>query len=179
MVIYEELCESRQYARGSLPSAGLRKHYIRPKSLGGSDTSENVVYLTPKEQWVAKRLLTKFTVGFAKYKCLRELSELAKSYPDYRLRTIGRKAFEIAAWMRKTYWKPRLTEAHKIAIGNAIRGIRRPGTGPNMWGSRNVNWGKFGEKHHNYGKKWKVQDTSKYAEARREYWRKRHENEMA
>lgn len=168
--IYEELCESRQYLR---IRPNTRKHYIQPRSLGGQDNRENVVYLTPKEQFVAHRLLTKFTIAESKYRTLLELSDLALSYPAPWIRNIGHKAKEEAQYLRKNYWRKRLSEDHKKAIGRAIFGIRRPGTGPNMWGERNVNWGKFGEKHHTFGKRWKISDTSRYSEARRKDWRKK------
>jgi len=37
----------------------IEKHHILPKSLGGSDTKENIAYLTPKEHYVAHHLLWK------------------------------------------------------------------------------------------------------------------------
>jgi len=39
------------------------KHHITPKSIGGADTIENTVLLTPKEHFICHHLLTKFTSG--------------------------------------------------------------------------------------------------------------------
>lgn len=38
-------------------------HHIIPRSLGGSDEKENLVNLTPREHFIAHRLLTKMTMG--------------------------------------------------------------------------------------------------------------------
>jgi len=43
-------------------------HHIIPKSLGGSNKSENLIALTAKEHYIAHRLLVKFTKGEQKYK---------------------------------------------------------------------------------------------------------------
>lgn len=43
-------------------------HHIVPKSLGGDDSPENLVELTPREHFIAHRLLTKITVGKDKTK---------------------------------------------------------------------------------------------------------------
>jgi len=43
-------------------------HHIIPKSLGGTNSAENLVHLTSKEHFVCHRLLTKMTEGEAKRK---------------------------------------------------------------------------------------------------------------
>ena len=45
-------------------------HHIIPKSLGGSNSKDNLVSLTPKEHYVCHRLLVKMTHGEAKAKML-------------------------------------------------------------------------------------------------------------
>jgi hypothetical protein len=59
---YEELCYR---ARGQvLPSTAYTEiHHIRPRSLGGSDDSSNLVRLTYKQHFTAHRLLTKIHTG--------------------------------------------------------------------------------------------------------------------
>ena len=44
------------------------KHHIIPKSLGGSDDEDNIVYLLPREHYVAHHLLTKMLEGKNKHK---------------------------------------------------------------------------------------------------------------
>ena len=43
-------------------------HHIIPKSLGGSNTLDNVVRLTPKEHYICHLLLTKMVIGIARRK---------------------------------------------------------------------------------------------------------------
>lgn len=48
----------------------VESHHIHPKSLGGSDSKENLVNLTAREHFICHYLLTKFTIGQDKYKML-------------------------------------------------------------------------------------------------------------
>lgn len=56
--IYNTLCESRKY-RGWKRKAGYEVHHILPKSLGGSDSKENLVRLTAREHFIAHKLLAR------------------------------------------------------------------------------------------------------------------------
>ena len=47
---------------------GLETHHILPRSLGGTNQADNLIHLTPKEHWIAHRLLYKMTEGVAKQK---------------------------------------------------------------------------------------------------------------
>jgi len=49
------------------------KHHIIPKSLGGSNSKDNLVALTPKEHFIIHILLCKFTVGKSRLKMLNAL----------------------------------------------------------------------------------------------------------
>ena len=46
------------------------KHHIIPKSLGGSDEKDNLVYLTAREHYIVHVLLTKITTSEAKAKMI-------------------------------------------------------------------------------------------------------------
>jgi hypothetical protein len=46
----------------------IEKHHIIPKSLGGNDSSENLVKLIAREHFICHRLLTKMTEGESKSK---------------------------------------------------------------------------------------------------------------
>lgn len=48
------------------PNYYTERHHIIPKSLGGDDCPENLVYLTARQHYVAHLLLLKFTEGVAK-----------------------------------------------------------------------------------------------------------------
>lgn len=57
---------------------GLEKHHILPKALGGSDSKDNIVILTPREHCVAHLLLAKMYVGEAKAKMCYALIALMR-----------------------------------------------------------------------------------------------------
>lgn len=57
------------------------RHHIIPKSLGGSDNSENLVLLTCREHYLAHYLLCKFTEGEAKKKMIWAFHRMC--YSDY------------------------------------------------------------------------------------------------
>ena len=58
--IYSALVNRRK----THPATGrVEKHHIVPKSLGGSDNKSNLVSLTPREHYVAHRLLAKMHGG--------------------------------------------------------------------------------------------------------------------
>jgi NUMOD3 motif len=49
------------------------RHHIQPRSLGGTDTPENLVELTAREHFVCHWLLTKMTTGEDRYKMINAL----------------------------------------------------------------------------------------------------------
>ena len=51
-------------------STYTEKHHIIPRSLGGSDSKENLVALTAREHFICHLLLTKMTLGISKRKML-------------------------------------------------------------------------------------------------------------
>lgn len=63
--IYFRLIEKRHVEPLSKKDVYCETHHIMPRSLGGSDEKQNLVNLTPREHFVAHRLLTKMTVGLA------------------------------------------------------------------------------------------------------------------
>jgi hypothetical protein len=71
------------------------RHHIIPKSLGGSDNSENIVTLTAKEHFVCHRLLTKMTEGNQRYKMLHALGCFVQDGGNVK-RNISGKQYETA-----------------------------------------------------------------------------------
>jgi len=57
-------------------------HHIIPRSIGGSNESINLVYLTAKEHYIAHRLLTKIKVGLEKYKMIYALLAMSMKNKD-------------------------------------------------------------------------------------------------
>lgn len=64
-IYYNIISNAKQ--REILPNQSER-HHIIPKSIGGSDNGDNVVYLSLREHFVCHRLLTKMTTGVANTK---------------------------------------------------------------------------------------------------------------
>jgi len=52
------------------------RHHILPKSLGGNNSKDNLVDLTPKEHFIVHILLCKFTLGKARIKMLNALHSM-------------------------------------------------------------------------------------------------------
>lgn len=66
---YNNLIVSRQNMnRIKVKYDGLEKHHIVPKSLGGNNKKSNLIYLTPREHFIAHLLLTKMYTGKEKAK---------------------------------------------------------------------------------------------------------------
>ena len=55
-------------AQSRLSPDNVEKHHIIPKSIGGSNSNDNLVKLTPREHFICHILLTKFTEGINKRK---------------------------------------------------------------------------------------------------------------
>lgn len=58
------------------------RHHIIPKSLGGPNEPDNLVYLTAKEHYIAHRLLTKFKVGLERFKMIYALLAMSMKNKD-------------------------------------------------------------------------------------------------
>lgn len=61
-LIYYELVISRQY-REMVNGTYYERHHILPKSMGGTEDKENLVYLTGREHFIAHALLAKFVTN--------------------------------------------------------------------------------------------------------------------
>lgn len=62
------------------------RHHIIPKSLGGTNSSDNLVVLTAKEHFICHRLLTKMTTGKHKAKMINAAWALANLKTPYQSR---------------------------------------------------------------------------------------------
>jgi hypothetical protein len=73
-----------------IPQTYYEKHHIIPKSLGGSDESDNLVVLTSREHYIAHWLLTKMVSGEHKKKmclaffCMNTLNDSNKNSKGYK-----------------------------------------------------------------------------------------------
>ena len=96
------------------PDGDFEKHHILPRSIGGTDDADNLVKLTPREHFVAHRLLTKCTEGKAKRSMCLGLSFFMTVCGQHK-RTLTAKQYEEA---RKAVRK-------NIPIFEMINGIYR------------------------------------------------------
>lgn len=81
---------------------GFEKHHIIPKSLGGSNLSENIARLTPREHFVCHMLLTKMTQGQDKAKMVNAALRLAN---DHKGRCINSRIYDLIKRERVKYLK--------------------------------------------------------------------------
>lgn len=102
------------------------KHHIIPKSLGGNNLNENLIYLTAREHFICHILLTKFCTGEYKYKMLyaanmmKMVSSNQERYINSRLYETVKKEFGVMHSNRMTGRK--LTDEHKAKISKAGKG---------------------------------------------------------
>jgi 5-methylcytosine-specific restriction endonuclease McrA len=76
-------------------STYTENHHIIPRSLGGADTSDNLVRLSAREHYICHRLLPKMLEGEARYKMLCAIVRMAHSNQPQRLK-ISSKVYEHA-----------------------------------------------------------------------------------
>ena len=65
--LYQRFIESRPLRKKNY-NDGLETHHILPKSIGGKDTKKNLIVLTPREHFIAHRMLAKMFTGLKKMK---------------------------------------------------------------------------------------------------------------
>ena len=113
-------------------SSYVEKHHIIPKSLGGTDDKENLVYLTAREHYIAHLLLVKMTEGNDKAKmsfALKCMSNFKNKHhqryiPPSKIYEIERKAFSQSS---SEYNKghPNYLKFHKEETKEKIRSTQK------------------------------------------------------
>lgn len=94
--IYDSLMSSRQTLnRKSNKDGMLERHHILPKSLGGTNDKNNLVYLTPREHFIAHLLLTKIHGGKDKAKMIFAFAKMCQCNPNQK-RTVNSRYFEMS-----------------------------------------------------------------------------------
>lgn len=99
-------------------NAKIEKHHVIPKSLGGNNSSDNIVKLTLREHFLCHTLLTKMLTGEAKYKMLHAAWRLANT----NNRKITSRQYE----MLKTQRAEAMTGRKNPGVSNALRGRKVP-----------------------------------------------------
>lgn len=129
-------------AKNKTPCDYSEKHHIIPKSLGGDNSKENLVYLTAKEHFICHCLLPKMLTGDDKTKMVYAAWHMANQENQYQTRykmTSStyhqlRKSFAIkhSLWMKENhhtirekvdaYWTPENRKIHAEKISKVVKG---------------------------------------------------------
>ncbi len=72
------------------------RHHIVPKSLGGSNSKDNIAILTYDEHFLAHWLLAKFTVGAGRISMLKALSKMKRAGKDHKNRVVSGWQYAVA-----------------------------------------------------------------------------------
>jgi hypothetical protein len=91
-LLYFKIVNNR---RASVPTGYCEKHHVIPKSLGGSDTPENLVALTAREHFICHRLLVKMTTGSNLRKMQYALHAVMHMRKDRSLVAVSSRQYEI------------------------------------------------------------------------------------
>lgn len=101
------------------PLGYVERHHVVPRSMGGKDTSDNLVWLTAREHFVAHVLLAKMHGGSQWFAVMM--------FAAGEKRTINSRLYEAAkkhhaVWMAENYSGRKLPEKHRAAISKAMKG---------------------------------------------------------
>jgi hypothetical protein len=120
-------------------------HHIIPKSLGGNNTSENLVRLTPREHFICHLLLTKMVESTNKNKMVYALWMMNKGNSNQHRVKVTSKIYsmiktEYAIAVRESKLGKKLSEETKRKISNSLKGKPIPGyTGKSaLWYKRHA-----------------------------------------
>jgi len=101
--IYTRLMSSRILLNRKSKNDGmLERHHILPKSLGGTNDKSNLVYLIPREHFIAHLLLTKIYTGKDKAKMVFAFAKMCQCNPNQK-RIINSRYFEISKKLMSLY----------------------------------------------------------------------------
>jgi hypothetical protein len=84
---WHDLIIDRARTRGKIDYS--ERHHIVPRSLGGRDNEENLVFLTYREHFLIHWILTKLTVGSDRRKMLFALVQMGRRGTRTKRKTIG------------------------------------------------------------------------------------------
>ena len=105
----------------------LEKHHVIPRSLGGTDHTDNLVLLSAREHFVCHVLLTKFTSNDNKQKMLYAANMMSQASRDYQDRYVNSRLYEMLKKEFGTMHSKRLkgrklSEEHKAKISESGKG---------------------------------------------------------
>jgi hypothetical protein len=113
-------------------------HHIQPRSLGGTDDTDNLVKLTAREHFICHWLLVKMTTGEDHYKMLNALRMMrAEKYGQQRYETV------ITARVYES-----IKKEYSLLQSQRVRGENNP-----MWGKTHTEQARQAIREKNTGKK--------------------------
>ena len=113
-------------------------HHIKPRSLGGTDDTDNLVKLTAREHFICHWLLVKMTTGEDHYKMLNALRMMrAEKYGQQRYETV------ITARVYES-----IKKEYSLLQSQRVRGENNP-----MWGKTHTEQARQAIREKNTGKK--------------------------
>lgn len=101
-------------ARGRSLVGYTERHHIIPTALGGTNHSDNLIVLTPREHFVCHRLLTKMTIG---------KSQKSMVHAFWLMTTMNSKVGHRYAKLTASAYA-KLREAHACAISQKLTGTK-------------------------------------------------------
>jgi hypothetical protein len=106
------------------------KHHVVPRSLGGGDDTENLVWLTAKEHLIAHKLLVRITTGDNQKKMLNALWAMATMRNSHNKDKRALLSAEQFARLRETYFESRrgqpISEETRQKISSSLTGRKIP-----------------------------------------------------
>lgn len=101
------------------PLGYTERHHVVPRSMGGTDTPDNLVWLTAREHFVAHVLLAKMHGGSQWFAVMM--------FAAGEKRTVSSRLYEAAkkhhaSWMSENYSGRKLPEKHRAAISVGLNG---------------------------------------------------------
>ena len=112
--IYNQLIEKRRY---ETPAGYTELHHIVPRSLGGDESPENLVFLTAKEHYIAHLLLAKFNTCRQTVFAVYMMQCKSNGQDRYYIRNS-----RMYAWAKKEFRK--YISKNQSGTGNSQHGTR-------------------------------------------------------
>ncbi|UCR81248.1 hypothetical protein PSD2002_0132 [Escherichia phage PSD2002] len=129
--IYDNLIRSR---KASKPMGYTESHHIIPSCIGGPDTQENRVRLTPEEHFIAHKLLAKiYPNNYGLIKAVISMGMSSRTHKRQFSKSYGWERRQLAILQTgegNPFYGKHHTEAHKEYMSNLFKGR------PILWGDK-------------------------------------------
>jgi len=137
---YENLINTRKLLDRSKKNGIYEKHHIKPKCIRGSNKSENLILLTPKEHYIAHLLLTNIYTGKIKAKMCYAFMLMCVRNPNQK-RNISAKKYESAKLLvsknctgkNASGYGQKLSDEIKKNISERMKGDKNPSRKYGVW----------------------------------------------